>query len=305
MPILECQKVSKAYGGLLAVSDLSFAVEPGEVYAIVGPNGAGKTSLFDCISGVNPATGGVIKFKGREIQRLRAHQISRLGLARTFQTTLALDRQTVLTNVLIGGTFGRDGQHPTLWFEHRAQDDALDALALCGLAGDQRTLAGQLPVLARKRLMLAHAPAHAPADAPARGAVRRSQPCRARADDRPDPAGCQDRRDDPDDRARDEGRPGAGRPHPRHPSWAPDHDRSSLQSASRPPGDRGVSRQPGADGPGGGARRCLRSKVWSPVMEAARCCTGSTLQSMKASASSSWVKTATARPRCFVPSPAC
>ena len=82
MPILECHKVSKAYGGLLAVSDLSFAVEPGEVYAIVGPNGAGKTSLFDCISGVTPATGGSIKFKGREIQALRAHQIVRLGMAR-------------------------------------------------------------------------------------------------------------------------------------------------------------------------------------------------------------------------------
>jgi len=162
MPILECQKVSKAYGGLLAVSDLSFAVEPGEVYAIVGPNGAGKTSLFDCISGVNPATGGVIKFKDREIQGLRAHQISRLGLARTFQTTVAFDSQTVLTNVLIGGTFGRDGQYPTFWFEHQAQDDALDALALCGLAGDQRTLAGQLPVLARKRLMLATALAMRP-----------------------------------------------------------------------------------------------------------------------------------------------
>src|SRR5690348_18440198 len=109
MPILECQKVSKAYGGLLAVSDLSFAVEPGEVYAIVGPNGAGKTSLFDCISGVNPATGGVIKFKEREIQGLRAHQISRLGRARTFQTTVRFDSQTVLTNVLVGRAYGRGG----------------------------------------------------------------------------------------------------------------------------------------------------------------------------------------------------
>ena len=108
MPILECQKVSKAYGGLLAVSDLSFAVEPGEMYSIVGPNGAGKTSLFDCISGVNPATSGSIKFKDREIRGMRAHQICRLGLARTFQTTVAFDSQTVLTNVLVGGTFGRE-----------------------------------------------------------------------------------------------------------------------------------------------------------------------------------------------------
>ena len=130
MPILECQKVSKAYGGLLAVSNLSFAVEPGEVYSIVGPNGAGKTSLFDCISGVNPATSGSIKFNDREIQGLRAHQICRLGLARTFQTTVAFDSQTVLTNVLVGAAFGRDTEHPTLWFKTEAQEHALDALAL-------------------------------------------------------------------------------------------------------------------------------------------------------------------------------
>ena len=157
MPILECQKVSKAYGGLLAVSDLSFAVEPGEVYAIVGPNGAGKTSLFDCISGINPATSGAIRFRDREIQGLRPHHICRLGLARTFQTTVAFESQTVLTNVLVGGTFGRLGENPFLSFNDSAIGAALDALALCGLAGQQRAPAGSLPVLARKRLMLATA----------------------------------------------------------------------------------------------------------------------------------------------------
>jgi branched-chain amino acid transport system ATP-binding protein len=160
--ILECQKVSKAYGGLRAVSELSFAVEPGEVYAIVGPNGAGKTSLFDCISGINPATSGVIKFRDREIQGLRPHDVCRLGLARTFQTTVAFDSQTVLTNVLVGSTFGRLGEDPFLSFEKSAIDAALDALELCGLGGRQRTLAGSLPVLARKRLMLATALATRP-----------------------------------------------------------------------------------------------------------------------------------------------
>src|SRR6266446_5905556 len=163
MPILECQKVTKAYGVLLAVSNLSFAVEPGEIYSIVGPNGAGKTSLFDCISGVNRATSGSIKFKDREIQGLRAHQICRLGLARTFQTTVAFDSQTVLTNVLVGGTLGRETEHPTLWFKAEAEEYALDALALCGLADRQRVMAGQLTVLARKRLMLATALAMRPA----------------------------------------------------------------------------------------------------------------------------------------------
>lgn len=162
MAILECQKVSKAYGGLLAVSDLSFAVEPGEVYAIVGPNGAGKTSLFDCISGVNPATSGVVRFRDREIQSLRAHDICRLGLARTFQTTVAFDSQTVLTNVLVGGTFGLAGENAFLSFKASASEAALDALALCGLADQQRALAGSLPVLARKRLMLATALATRP-----------------------------------------------------------------------------------------------------------------------------------------------
>jgi branched-chain amino acid transport system ATP-binding protein len=160
--ILECQKVSKAYGGLLAVSDLSFAVEPGEVYAIVGPNGAGKTSLFDCISGVNPATSGVIRFRDSEIQSLRAHDICRRGLARTFQTTVGFDSQTVLTNVLVGGTFGREGENPFLSFNTSAKDAAMDALALCGLADQQRARAGSLPVLARKRLMLATALATRP-----------------------------------------------------------------------------------------------------------------------------------------------
>ena len=162
MAILECQKVSKAYGGLLAVSDLSFAVEPGEVYAIVGPNGAGKTSLFDCISGINPATGGVIKFKDREIQGMRPHDICRIGLARTFQTTVAFDSQTVLTNVLVGSTFGRVGQDPFMSFKAAAIEAAMDALVLCGLAGQQAALAGSLPVLARKRLMLATALATKP-----------------------------------------------------------------------------------------------------------------------------------------------
>jgi branched-chain amino acid transport system ATP-binding protein len=162
VPILECQQVSKAYGGLLAVSNLTFAVEPGEVYAIVGPNGAGKTSLFDCISGVNRASGGVIKFRDQEIQGLRAHQICRRGVARTFQTTVGFDSQTVLTNVLVASTYGREGENPFLSFKDASLEAALDALALCGLSDRQRAVAGKLPVLARKRLMLATALATKP-----------------------------------------------------------------------------------------------------------------------------------------------
>lgn len=162
MPILECQRVSMAYGGLLAVRELSFAVEPGEVYAIVGPNGAGKTSLFDCISGVSRATSGHIRFLGRDIQHLRAHQICQRGLARTFQTTVGFDSQTVLTNALVGSAFGNERKKLLLKFTKDAVEAAIDALVLCGLGNRQRAVAGELPVLGRKRLMLATALASRP-----------------------------------------------------------------------------------------------------------------------------------------------
>jgi branched-chain amino acid transport system ATP-binding protein len=163
VPILECETVSKAYGGLRAVNELSFSVEPGEIFAIVGPNGAGKTTLFDTISGVTPATSGTIRFREHEIQRLRPHEICRLGLARTFQTTVAFDSQTVLTNVLIGSTFGKPADGLAAFgFSPKAADIALEVLALVGLDDHQATLAASLPTLERKRLMLATALATRP-----------------------------------------------------------------------------------------------------------------------------------------------
>ena len=162
MPILECEAVSKAYGGLLAVNELSFFVEPGEIFAIVGPNGAGKTTLFDAISGIAPASGGTIRFRERQIQRLRPHEICRLGLARTFQTTVVFESQNVLTNVLIGSTFGRAGDWATAFgFSPKAAELALEAMALTGL-DDQSAPASSLPTLERKRLMLATALATRP-----------------------------------------------------------------------------------------------------------------------------------------------
>jgi len=162
MALLECVSVRKAYGGLLAVNDLSFAVEPSEIFAIVGPNGAGKTTLFDAISGIAPASSGTVRFREREIQRLRPHEICRLGLARTFQTTVAFDSQSVLTNVLIGSTFGQSGEWATAFrFSPRAAEVALEAMALTGL-DDQAAPAGSLPTLERKRLMLATALATEP-----------------------------------------------------------------------------------------------------------------------------------------------
>lgn len=161
--LFECQNVNKAYGGLSAVKDLTFFVEEGEIYAIAGPNGAGKTTLFDTITGVSPVTSGVIRFDGQEIQRRRPDSICRLGIARTFQTTVAFDTQTVLTNVLVGGMLGREGTgNPSTSFSEAAIEAALDGLEFCDLLHKQGQLASQLTVSERKRLMLATALATQP-----------------------------------------------------------------------------------------------------------------------------------------------
>jgi branched-chain amino acid transport system ATP-binding protein len=157
-PIFTCEEVTKAYGGLVAVKDLSFEVEEGEIYAIGGPNGAGKTTLFDTISGVSSVSSGVILFDGHEIQRRRPDSICRLGIARTFQTTVGFDTQTVLTNALVGSTLGREGTgNPSMRFSEAAVEAALDALEFCDLLDKQGKLASQLTVSERKRLMLATA----------------------------------------------------------------------------------------------------------------------------------------------------
>jgi branched-chain amino acid transport system ATP-binding protein len=156
--VFTCEEVTKAYGGLEAVKDLSFEVEEGEIYAIAGPNGAGKTTLFDTISGVSPATSGVICFDGQEIQRQRADHICRLGIARTFQTTVGFDTQTVLTNALVGAILGREGTgNPTMRFSDEAIEAALDALEFCDLLEIQGEQVDTLSVFERKRLMLATA----------------------------------------------------------------------------------------------------------------------------------------------------
>jgi len=156
--IFSCEQVDKAYGGLLAVRDLTFEVEEGEIYAIVGPNGAGKTTLFDTISAISPVTGGTIHFDGQEIQRMHPDRICRLGIARTFQTTVGFDTQTVLTNALVGAILGREGTgDPTMSFSEEAIEAALDALEFCDLLDIQRQEVGPLSVSDRKRLMLATA----------------------------------------------------------------------------------------------------------------------------------------------------
>jgi len=100
--ILEIQGVVVVFGGLMALSNLSFQVKKGMIKAIIGPNGAGKTTLFNVITGSFPPLKGSIRFKGRSIEHLKAHKIADRGVSRTFQTVELFGNMTVLENVMLG-----------------------------------------------------------------------------------------------------------------------------------------------------------------------------------------------------------
>ena len=92
--MLELRKVTKQFGGLTALQDVEFTVEPGELVALVGPNGAGKSTLFNIIAGAFPPTRGAVIFKRREVTGYSSHDLARLGVARTFQQTTLFGEQT-------------------------------------------------------------------------------------------------------------------------------------------------------------------------------------------------------------------
>ena len=101
--MLELKNITKKFGGLTAVNDLSMTVMEHEIHALIGPNGAGKTTATNMIEGVFHPTSGQIFFKGHEITNLKTHEIARLGIGRTFQNIKLYDTMTALENVMVGG----------------------------------------------------------------------------------------------------------------------------------------------------------------------------------------------------------
>lgn len=101
MALLEVHNLNKAFGGIRAVDDCTFSVEEGKIAALIGPNGAGKTTAFNLISGVLKPDSGRVIFNGNEIQTKQPHQITRLGLSRTFQISRNLEEMTVLENLIV------------------------------------------------------------------------------------------------------------------------------------------------------------------------------------------------------------
>lgn len=102
MALLEIHGLHKDFGGLRANDDISITMERGELIGLIGPNGAGKTTLFNCVSGLHPVTSGRVMFDGQDITDLKAHEVARLGLARTFQVYVASGDLNVEENVMVG-----------------------------------------------------------------------------------------------------------------------------------------------------------------------------------------------------------
>ncbi len=162
-PLLSVRNVTKSFGALAAVKDLSFDVAEGEVLGIGGPNGAGKTTLFEVISGLNPATAGSIVFAGRDITRASPEAICHAGIARTFQLNAGFDSMSVRDTVRVAAYFGGANRGiPGLAIGRDVEAKVDATIAAVGLSGREHLVTGQLAVLDRKLLMLASAIATAP-----------------------------------------------------------------------------------------------------------------------------------------------
>lgn len=152
MPLLEVREVTKRFGGLVALQDVTFSVEAGEILWVIGPNGSGKSTLFNVIGGQVPASAGTVRFRGRPLAGLPPHRIYRLGIGRAFQIAHPFTRLRVLENVLVGALFGQAGVS-----RPEALRTATDLLERVGLAHQAHRPAATLSLGGMKRLEIAMA----------------------------------------------------------------------------------------------------------------------------------------------------
>ena len=148
MPLLEVRNITKRFGGLVAVNDLSLSVNQGEILGMIGPNGAGKTTAFNMISGYYKPDEGQIIFNGQNITKRRPDQICKLGLTRTFQVVKPFPQLSVLDNVIVGA-YNRTNN------KQEAQQKAHETLEFLRMGNMSEQLAGGLSVAGRKRLEIA------------------------------------------------------------------------------------------------------------------------------------------------------
>lgn len=150
MALLEVNRLSKVFGGLRANDDISFTVATGELIGLIGPNGAGKTTLFNCICGLHPLTSGSVIFNDEDITALKAHEIARRGMARTFQVYAAAGDLDVQENVMVG-CFLRTRSRA------RAKQRAAEILEAFNLTELRHNQVSELPVAAQKKVTMATA----------------------------------------------------------------------------------------------------------------------------------------------------
>jgi branched-chain amino acid transport system ATP-binding protein len=157
LTILELQKLSKRFGGLIAVNEVSLTVEEGQIYGIIGPNGAGKTTLLNLIAGSCKPEAGTVRYRGENISGSKPEMRCRKGISRTFQISQPFPKMTVLENVMVAAVFGRGHRSPD-----SPRDRAVSALRFVELTLAEDTLAENLNTVQLKRLDLARALASNP-----------------------------------------------------------------------------------------------------------------------------------------------
>ena len=153
MAMLEIDGLTKCFGGLKALNDVSFSVNRGEIIGLIGPNGSGKTTLFNCVSGVHKLSGGDIAFHGEPIQNLPAYKICHLGIGRTYQNVRPFASLPVRDNLKAGYVFSGKKHH----IAHKEQERIMEIAEFVGLAGKEGAIAGGMPLAQRKRLEIGRA----------------------------------------------------------------------------------------------------------------------------------------------------
>jgi branched-chain amino acid transport system ATP-binding protein len=156
--MLRGEKITKRFGGLVAVSRLDFEIREGEVVGLMGPNGSGKTTLFNVISGLYKPEEGTLTFRGKRIEGRKAYVVSKMGIGRTFQIVKPLLNMTVLENIAIGALYGREGARDM----KTALAKSEEILHFTGLEKRKDVLAENLKLADRKRLEIARAMATRP-----------------------------------------------------------------------------------------------------------------------------------------------
>src|ERR1700716_1142358 len=158
MPLLTVSGLSKRFGALRAVHEVSFAVDEGEILGLIGPNGSGKSTTFNCVAGIYTPSAGSIVFEGAEIGGLTADRVCHRGIGRTFQIPRPFRNLKLLENVALSAFFGRDRAVT----QQKAWEYAEEALSLVGLPTDARVTTDGLGAAALKKLELARALATQP-----------------------------------------------------------------------------------------------------------------------------------------------